>query len=95
MSPTLPIILAHRAPAAAKVPRDQRDSAAGCRERAAADLLAGAAFASLNEQRRMELSSAVWIKRAELLDRMEASAEARRTVGPNAADGEELAAARS
>lgn len=61
--------------------REQRDTAAGCRDRAAADLLEAATLATVNERRRMESSAASWTARAELLSRLEDSFEARRLRG--------------
>ena len=61
--------------------REQRDTASGCRARAAADLLEAATLATVNERRRMESSAASWTARAELLGRLEDSFEARRLRG--------------
>jgi hypothetical protein len=54
------------------------DTAAGCRDRAAADLLASAAMATRNGQQRLEASAASWTARAELLQHDEDDFEARR-----------------
>ena len=58
--------------------REQRDTAAGCRERASADLLEAATMATVNARAKMESSAANWTLRAELLDRLETSFEARK-----------------
>ena len=82
------------APPFPKLVREQRDSAAGCRERAAADLLEAASLATVNARQRMESSAARWTVRAELLDRLEASVAARQA-GAAAADPEEAGKLRS
>jgi hypothetical protein len=64
-----------RKPRSFKLPAD---TAAGCRDRAAADLIASAAMAPGNGRQRMEASSASWAARAELLQRDEDEFEARR-----------------
>ena len=46
-----------------------RDTIAGCRTRAEADLLASVAMVVANERLRMERSAASWTARAELLER--------------------------
>ena len=63
--------------------RDQRDTADGCRERAAADLLRSVSMLIANERRRMESSAASWTARAELLERLEAGMESRRHTDAN------------
>lgn len=52
------------------------DTAAGCRGRAAADLLASLAMSTLNARRRLETSAASWTARADLLQRDEEQFEA-------------------
>lgn len=69
--------------------REQRDTAAGCRDRASADLLEAATMATVNARARMESSAANWTLRAELLDRLEASFEARKAAAAKSAGGEE------
>jgi hypothetical protein len=54
------------------------DTAAGCRVRAAADLLASTSIATRNGQRLLEASAASWAARAELLQHGEDDFEARR-----------------
>jgi len=68
-----------RAPPARKprISKQPADTVAGCRDRAAADLLAAAAMSTRNEQLRMEASSASWVARADLLQRMDDSFAAR------------------
>ena len=61
--------------------RDQRDTAAGCRERASADLLKAAPMLIANERARMEASAASWTARADLLERLETSFAARQARG--------------
>lgn len=64
----------------ARKPRSSKqpaDTVAGCRDRAVADLLAAAAMSTRNEQLRMEASSASWGARADMLQRMDDSFEAR------------------
>ena len=68
---------------------DQRDTAAGCRDRASADLLEAAKMATVNARAKMESSAANWTLRAELLDRLEASFDARK-VAAAARDEEPL-----
>ena len=58
-------------------PRQPGDTAEGCRNRAAADLLAAAAMSTRNGTLRMEASSASWSARAEMLQRIDNSYEAR------------------
>ena len=72
-----------RAPKGSVAPRirttkEGRDTADGCRERAAADLLTSVSMIIANERRRMESSAASWTARADLLDRIEAGYEARK-----------------
>ena len=69
--------------------REQRDTAAGCRDRASADLLEAATMATVNARARMESSAANWTLRAELLDRLEASFDARKAAASD--PSEELA----
>ena len=69
------------AASAVRANRDQRDTAEGCRELAAADLLKAAPMLIANERARMEASAASWTARAELLARLEASFAARQARG--------------
>lgn len=75
--------------------RDQRDTASGCRERAAADLLEAASLATLNGRLRMESSAAMWTQRAELLGRLEASFDARQAAVRESVAGDEEAPLRT
>ena len=68
------LALPARKPRSAKQPAD---TVTGCRDRAAADLLAAAATPTRNGQLRMEASSACWAARADLLQRLDDSFEAR------------------
>jgi hypothetical protein len=64
----------------ARKPRSLRrpqDTVAGCRDRAAADLLAAATMTTRNGQLRMEASSASWTERANLIQTMDDSFAAR------------------
>lgn len=92
MSPTHPVtpepVDPEVAAAGAAPLRDQRNTAAGCRERAAADLLEAVTMCTANGRARMESSASNWSQRALLLDRMEARAEARRAL-PASLDGED------
>lgn len=70
-----------RKPPPARKPRSSKlpaDTAIGCRDRAAADLLASAAMPKGNGRLRMEASAASWAARAELLQRDEDDFEAQR-----------------
>lgn len=68
---------------------ERRDTAAGCRERAAADLLESATLATVKGRQRMESSAASWTERAELLDRLEASLAARQSAVQESPDDDE------
>lgn len=52
----------------------KRDSAVNCRERATADLVKSLTIMTANERLILERSAAAWSMRAELLDRVEATA---------------------
>jgi hypothetical protein len=69
-------------PIAARPVRDssKHETAAVCRDRAAADLLAAAAMINANQRLRMESSAASWAARALFLERIEEGA-ARKTLG--------------
>jgi hypothetical protein len=69
--------------------KEQRDTAQGCRDRAAADLLESVTMLTSNERLRLESSASSWTVRAELLDRIETSvarrmAEAGSSTSPEA-----------
>ena len=57
--------------------RDARDTAAGCRDKASADLLQSLAASTANGRRVLETSAASWTARAELLQRIETGIESR------------------
>ena len=56
------------------------DSAAGCRELAAADLVRASLMDTANGRRRLESSALSWTSRAELIEGMDASFEARNAI---------------
>jgi hypothetical protein len=51
--------------------RTKRETAEGCRERAAADRLASAAMINANQRIQLEASAATWTRRALMLQRVE------------------------
>ena len=53
--------------------KQRRDTAAGCRDRATADLLQAVTMATAHGRRMLERSAASWNARADLLERVEAS----------------------
>lgn len=57
--------------------KDSRDTAEGCRDRAAADLLQAVSMNTANGRKVLETSAASWTQRAELLQRIETGIEAR------------------
>lgn len=57
--------------------RQPADTVQGCRDRAAADLLASVAMTTANARRKMESSAHSWTARADLLQRLDDSFEAR------------------
>ena len=71
LQPPLPI----RKPRSSKLPAD---TAIGCRNRAAADLVASRAMPTGKGRLRMEVSAASWATRAKLLQRDEDAFEAQR-----------------
>jgi hypothetical protein len=62
----------------ARTSKQPQDTVAGCRGRAAADLLASVAMLTANERRRLETSAASWTARAEMLQRCDDSMAARK-----------------
>lgn len=73
-----------QAPAQGRVPppirrRQPQDTAAGCRIRAEADLLLASAADTDNGRRRLAHSAISWTMRGDLLQRLEASHDARLT----------------
>lgn len=61
----------------ARSPKLAADTVVGCRDRAAADLLAAAGMSTMNGRLRMEASAKSWSARADLLQRMDDSFDAR------------------
>jgi hypothetical protein len=57
--------------------KERRDTAEGCRDRATADLLEAVSMATAQSRHMLERSAASWTKRAELLQRTEASIDTR------------------
>ena len=69
--------------------KDGRDTADGCRDRAAADLLQSETMNTANGRKVLETSAASWTQRAELLQRIETGIEARgNSPAANRDDGE-------
>ena len=66
-------------PAPTRQGKELRDTAAGCRERAAADLNHALAMSTQNGRQVFEKSAASWTKRAEMLGRIESGIELRAT----------------
>ncbi len=69
---------AARLPRLARPNRQPQDTEAGCRERAAASLAQAETMDTAHGRDRMELSAASWTTRADLLQRLDESSEARR-----------------
>ena len=65
------------------------DSVEGCRTRATADLVAAGTMATVNARRKLEHSAASWTARGDLLQRLDDSFEARRSLASAAWDQEE------
>ena len=82
-------------PTALTGPRDKdaRETAAGCRERAAADLSRALAMDTFNGRQVFEKSAASWTKRADMLHRIETGIEARLHAEKPEEPGIELTAA--
>lgn len=74
-----PRTIAHSRPVA-RTNRAAQDTAAGCRLRADADLLAAVATSTDNQRRRLETSAASWMARAMLLQAMDDDLEARKSL---------------
>ena len=71
------------------------DSAAGCRELAAADLARASLMDTANGRRRLESSALSWTSRAELIEGLDDSFEARSAIAKAEwADGEAASKAR-
>lgn len=62
----------------ARTSKAPQDTAAGCRIRAEADLLASVAMLTANERIRLETSAASWSARAELLQGLDERTAARK-----------------
>lgn len=62
----------------ARTTKSPRDTAAGCRIRAEADLLASVTMLTANERIRLEVSAASWGARAELLQSIDDRTAARK-----------------
>jgi hypothetical protein len=72
------------------------DTAVGCRELAAADLARASLMDTANGRRRLESSALSWTSRAELIQRLDDSFEARQAAASAEwADGEDPPAARN
>ncbi len=65
----------------------EEDTAAGCRAKAAADLVRAEALGADRMRWRMEQSAAAWTARAEILEMIERKADARRCAASRAAAG--------
>jgi hypothetical protein len=67
------------APSASRVRgnKDARETAAGCRERATADLVRALATSTMNGRQILEKSADSWTRRADMLHRIETGIEAR------------------
>ena len=61
-------------------PRAAEDTAAGCREHAAADLVRAAQMDTTNGRRRLEASAASWENRAASIEDLDDSSEVRRAL---------------
>jgi hypothetical protein len=73
-----------------------QDTVAGCREFAAADLARASLMDTANGRRRLETSALSWTSRAELIQRLDDSFEARRALARSEwEDGETVPAGRS
>ncbi len=62
----------------ARTLKQPQDTVAGCRDRAAADLLASVVLLTANERRRLETSAASWSARADMLQRLDDNHSARK-----------------
>ena len=62
--------------------KQPHDTSAGCRVRAAEDLVRAEGAGTPSARAKMEHSSATWTARADILHRLETSFEARRTGAP-------------
>lgn len=65
-------------PSPGRLLKERRDSAEGCRDRATADLVQALTMNTAKGRQVLEKSAASWTMRAEVLQRIESGAEARR-----------------
>jgi hypothetical protein len=78
-------------PIPGKTQKAVQDTAAGCRELAAADLARASLMDTANGRRRLESSASSWTSRAQLIQRLDDSSEARRAIArAEWEDGEEV-----
>jgi hypothetical protein len=64
-------------PSSGPLLKQRRDTAAGCRDRATADLLEAVTMATPHSRRMLERSAASWTARAEMLQRIDESVATR------------------
>jgi hypothetical protein len=69
--------------------KDARETALGCRENAAADMLRAGGMDTVNGRQVFETSAASWTKRAEMLQRIETGIEARQNAAAPASTDED------
>jgi hypothetical protein len=74
--------------------KQPQDTVGGCRDRADADLLASVAMATANERRRLETSAASWNARADMLQRLDDTHQARKAKLARGGGGEDEAPVR-
>ena len=60
----------------------KRDTSEACRERASADLLKSVTMLTANQRLVLERSASSWTERADLLDRVEATARVKHSPAP-------------
>lgn len=72
----------------ARTLKQPRDTVAGCRDRAEADLLASVVMSTANGRIRLEVSAASWTARADMLQRLEDTHLARKLALKRPANGE-------
>ena len=76
LQPQQPIL----AEPARRLMRRPEDTSSGCRDRAAASVIAAAAMDTVNGRTRLEASAATWTVRADLLERLELRQQARESL---------------
>jgi hypothetical protein len=69
--------------------KDARETALGCRENAAADMLRAGGMDTVNGRQVFETSAASWTKRADMLQRIETGIEARQNAAAPASTDED------